>query len=167
MPCAHCNKDAATTTPLELPAPPPADTVQAAFAALGPTDVQRSEFAALSPAEQLQALGRKVMLARNCAACHELKPPGDKEPWKVVKADPSAASLILHNVVEALRIASILLKPFIPRSTEAIYTSFNFPKPWADVTYADAAELKAQPEDLRVLAELVDGKPKQLFPRIS
>jgi methionyl-tRNA synthetase len=92
---------------------------------------------------------------------------GDKEPWKVVKTDPTAASHILHNVVEALRIAAILLKPFIPRSAEAIYTSFNFPKPWDQVQYADAAELKAQPDDLRVTAELIEGKPKQLFPRIG
>ncbi len=92
---------------------------------------------------------------------------GDKEPWKVVKVDANAASLILHNVVESLRIASILLKPFIPRSAEAIYKSFNFPKPWEQVTYADAAELAAQPDDLRVTAELVDGKVKPLFPRIA
>ena len=28
-------------------------------------------------------------------------------------------------------------------------------------------ELKAQPDDLRVTADLVDGKPKPLFPRIG
>jgi methionyl-tRNA synthetase len=92
---------------------------------------------------------------------------GDKEPWKVVKTDPGAAALILHNVVEGLRIAAILLKPFIPRSAEAIYRSFNFPKPWEAVSYADAALLQAQAEDLRVMAELVEGKPKPLFPRIA
>ncbi|MGL6097924.1 MAG: methionine--tRNA ligase [Fimbriiglobus sp.] len=92
---------------------------------------------------------------------------GDREPWKLVKSDAAAASLVLHNVVEALRIASILLKPFIPRSAEAIYTSFNFPTPWDAATYADAAALTAQPDDLRVTAELVDGKVKPLFPRIG
>ena len=74
---------------------------------------------------------------------------------------------MLFNAVQSLRVASILLKPFIPRSAEAIYTSFNFPKPWAEVKYADAAELAVQPDDLRVTAELVDGKPKPLFPRIG
>lgn len=92
---------------------------------------------------------------------------GDKEPWKVVKADAAAASLILHNVVETLRIASILLKPFIPRSAETIYKSFNFTTPWEQVKYADAAEFGTQPDELRVLAELVEGKPKQLFPKIG
>src|SRR5262245_19464447 len=88
-------------------------------------------------------------------------------PWKLVKADKEAARRVLFNAVQSLRIASILLKPFIPKSAEAIYTSFNFPRPWAEVKYADAAELRAQPDDLRVTAELVDGKVKPLFPRIG
>jgi methionyl-tRNA synthetase len=90
-----------------------------------------------------------------------------KAPWKLVKTDKQEAGTVLYYAVESLRVASILLKPFIPRSAEAIYTSFNFPKPWAEVRYADAAELAVQPNDLRVTAELVDGKPKPLFPRIG
>ncbi|OWK38335.1 methionine--tRNA ligase [Fimbriiglobus ruber] len=88
-------------------------------------------------------------------------------PWKLVKTDLEAAKRVLFNAVQSLRVASILLKPFIPKSAEVIYTSFNFPKPWADVCYADAAELKAQPDDLRVTATLVDGRPTPLFPRIG
>jgi methionyl-tRNA synthetase len=88
-------------------------------------------------------------------------------PWKLVKTDKEAAKRVLFNAVQSLRVASILLKPFIPRAAEAIYASFNFPTPWAEVKYADAAELKAQPDDLRVTAELIDGKPKPLFPRIG
>jgi methionyl-tRNA synthetase len=88
-------------------------------------------------------------------------------PWKLVKTDKEAAKKVLFNAVQSLRVASILLKPFIPRSAEAIYASFNFPKPWAGVRYADAAELRAQPDDLRVTAELLDGKVKPLFPRIG
>ncbi|MFT3880515.1 MAG: class I tRNA ligase family protein [Gemmatales bacterium] len=88
-------------------------------------------------------------------------------PWKLVKTDKEAAKTVLFNAVQSLRIASILLKPFIPRSTETIYRSFNFPTPWEQVKYADAAQLKVQPDDLRVTAELVDGKVKPLFPRIE
>lgn len=88
-------------------------------------------------------------------------------PWKLVKTDLDAAKEVIFNATQSLRIASILLKPFIPKSAETIYTSFNFPVPWADVTYADAAELRAQPDDLRVTAALVDGKVKPLFPRIG
>lgn len=88
-------------------------------------------------------------------------------PWKLVKTDREKTKDVLAAAIEMLRIASILLKPFIPRSAEAIYKSFNFPTPWEQVKYADAAELKAQPDDLRVTAELVDGKVKPLFPRIA
>ena len=91
-------------------------------------------------------------------------------PWKLVKGsaeDQVRAKGVIFNVIHCLRIASILLKPFIPRSAETIYTSFNFPKPWASVTYADAAVFVPQPDDLRVTAELVDGKVKPLFPRIA
>lgn len=88
-------------------------------------------------------------------------------PWKLVKTDKEAAKKVLFNAVQSLRVATILLKPFIPDSARAIYTSFNFPTPWDEVKYSDAAELKAQPDDLRVTAELVDGKPKPLFPRIG
>lgn len=88
-------------------------------------------------------------------------------PWKLVKTDKDAAKVVLLNAVQSLRVASILLKPFIPRSAEAIYRSFNFATPWEDVQYADAADPRPQVEDLRVTAALVDGKVKPLFPRIE
>lgn len=89
------------------------------------------------------------------------------KPWVTVKTDKEAAKKVLFNAVQSLRVAAILLKPFIPRSAETIYKSFNFPTPWEEVKYSDAAELKAQPDDLRVTAELIDGKVKPLFPRIA
>ena len=74
---------------------------------------------------------------------------------------------MIFNAVQSLRTAAILLKPFIPRSAKSLYNTFNFPKRWEELTYADAAQLAAQPDDLRVTAELVDGKVKPLFPRIG
>jgi methionyl-tRNA synthetase len=89
------------------------------------------------------------------------------EPWKLVKSDKDAARPVLHALAEQLRIASILLKPFLPRSAEAIYRSFNFVRPWAEVRYEDTWQPPAQTEDLRLLAALEGGKPKPLFPRIA
>lgn len=88
-------------------------------------------------------------------------------PWKLVKTDREAAKIVLFNAVQSLRVASILLKPFIPRSTETIYISFNFPVAWDSVCFADASSLGTQAEDLRVLAQLQEGKVKPLFPRIG
>jgi methionyl-tRNA synthetase len=88
-------------------------------------------------------------------------------PWKLVKTDKEAAKKVLFNAVESLRIASILLKPFLPRSAEKIYTSFNFAQPWEQVRYSDAAELKAPAEDLKVIATLKGDKIEPLFPRLG
>jgi methionyl-tRNA synthetase len=89
------------------------------------------------------------------------------EPWKRVKTDKDAARQVLFDMVEPLRAAAILLKPFLPRTAEKIYRSFNFAKPWEQVRYEDAATPPASGEDLRVLAALEGGKVKPLFPRIA
>jgi methionyl-tRNA synthetase len=89
-------------------------------------------------------------------------------PWKLVKTDKVAASRVLFNAVEPLRVAAILLKPFLPLGTETIYRSFNFAMPWERVSYADAASAGEFKEDLRILAALgADGKVKPLYPRIE
>jgi methionyl-tRNA synthetase len=89
------------------------------------------------------------------------------EPWKLVKTDKDAARQVLFDLVEPLRRASILLKPFLPKTAESIYTSFNFAKPWDEVRYADAARPQSLGNDLRILAQLDDNKVKPLFPRIA
>jgi methionyl-tRNA synthetase len=90
-----------------------------------------------------------------------------REPWKLVKSDKDAARQVLFDMVEPLRATAILLKPFLPRTAETIYTSFNFARPWAEVRYEDAAAPQPQSDDLRVLAALEGGKVKPLFPRIG
>ena len=87
-------------------------------------------------------------------------------PWKLVKTDLAAAKKVLFNVVQPLRVAAILLKPFIPRSAEAIYRSFNFATPWEEVRY-DTAATGELAGDLKVLAKLEDGKPTPMFPQIK
>jgi methionyl-tRNA synthetase len=90
-----------------------------------------------------------------------------KEPWKLVKTDKEAAKHVLYDLVEQLRCAAILLKPFLPQMAETIYKSFNFPQPWETVRHEDVWVHPRQVEDLRLLAPLEDGKPKVLFPRIN
>ena len=90
-----------------------------------------------------------------------------KEPWRLVKTDKEAAKHVLYDLVEQLRAVSILLKPFLPKTAETIYRSFNSPQPWEEVRHEDVWVHPHQVEDLRVLATLEDGKVKPLFPRIS
>jgi methionyl-tRNA synthetase len=89
------------------------------------------------------------------------------EPWKQVKTDKDAAKAVLFALAETLRVVSILLKPFLPRSAETIYRSFNFQAPWEQVRCEQTWERPAQIEDLRILAQLDAGKVKPLFPRIA
>ncbi|MBM4072422.1 MAG: methionine--tRNA ligase [Planctomycetes bacterium] len=90
-----------------------------------------------------------------------------KEPWKLVKTDLAAAKQVLHDLVEQLRIVSILLKPFLPRTGKTIYESFNFKQRWDEVRHEDVWVHPGLGEDLRILAELENGKVKPLFPRIA
>jgi methionyl-tRNA synthetase len=89
------------------------------------------------------------------------------EPWKLVKTDKAAAAKVLFALLETLRVVSILLKPFLPRSAETIYRSFNFQVPWEQVRCEQTFERPAQIDDIRVLATLDGGKVKPLFPRIA
>jgi methionyl-tRNA synthetase len=89
------------------------------------------------------------------------------EPWKLVKTNRAEAKKVLYDLVEQLRAAAILLKPFLPKTAETIYQSFNFPQPWATVRHEDVWVHPRQGEDLRLLAPLEDGKVKPLLPRIS
>jgi methionyl-tRNA synthetase len=89
------------------------------------------------------------------------------EPWKLVKTDPGAAKRVLYDGVEQLRVVAVLLKPFLPRTAETIYRSFNFKQPWGQVRFEDVWVHPGQTEDLRLLAPLEGGKVKALFPRIG
>jgi methionyl-tRNA synthetase len=89
-----------------------------------------------------------------------------KEPWKAVKTDKEAARQVLLDMVEQLRAAAILLKPFLPRTAETIYRSFNFPQAWESVRYEDAWSQPRQSGELRVTAALEGSKVRPLFPRI-
>ena len=92
---------------------------------------------------------------------------GETQPWSLVKTDPAAAKRVLYDLAEQLRVVSILLKPFLPRTAETIYNSFNFPEPWAEVRYEEVWSHARQGEDLKVLAVLHKNKVKPLFPRIG
>jgi methionyl-tRNA synthetase len=90
-----------------------------------------------------------------------------REPWKLVKTDREAAKHVLYDLVEQLRAAAILLKPFLPKTAETIYRSFNFPQPWEEVRYEDVWSHPRQAEDLRLTAVQAGEKVKPLFPRIG
>jgi methionyl-tRNA synthetase len=104
---------------------------------------------------------------------HEVLDPANRyadrsEPWKLVKSDLAAGRRVLYDLVESLRAAAILLKPFLPRTSEQIYRSFSFVQPWEQVRF-ESVYLPPRPNDeLRIVAGIDrSGKVPPLFPRIS
>jgi methionyl-tRNA synthetase len=89
-------------------------------------------------------------------------------PFKLIKTDREACKAVLVNLAEAVRVVAILTKPFLPRTAETFYSSFNFgaSQPWDLVSYADAVRRPPGP-DLEVTAALSNGKPAPLFPKIE
>ncbi len=90
------------------------------------------------------------------------------QPWSLVKSDKEAAKRVLFDLVECLRVAAILLKPFLPRTSETIYRSFNFRQPYEQVRCEDVYVYPRPVDDLRLTAKVdASGKVPPLFPRIA
>ena len=73
---------------------------------------------------------------------------------------------MLLNLAEWLRVASILIKPFLPRTAETFYEAFNFEadNAWDQVSYGDAAHpLKALTCGSRRRSPA--ASPRRCFPR--
>jgi methionyl-tRNA synthetase len=92
----------------------------------------------------------------------------ETQPFKLIKVDPDACKAVLINLAESLRVISILLKPFLPRTSEAFYRAFNFEEgqSWDAVGYVDALN-RPHLDVLHVTAPLEGGKPAPLFPKVE
>jgi methionyl-tRNA synthetase len=92
----------------------------------------------------------------------------ETQPFKLAKTDVDACRAVLINLADWLRVTAILIKPFLPRTANTFYRSFNFEemKAWDRVGYGDATESIAD-LNLRVTAPSTDGKPAPLFPKIQ
>jgi len=88
------------------------------------------------------------------------------KPFVLVKQDREACRRVLAELAETLRVAAVLLKPFLPATAETVYGGFSRPAPFGSVSVASALEAPAG-APLRVTAPLRDGKVIPLFPRIE
>ncbi len=96
-----------------------------------------------------------------------------QRPWllaneKKPEYDLDACRRVLTNLAEAVRVAAILIRPFMPRAAETIYAGFNFPTPLAKADFDQVVHRPPLEEDLRVTARLTpEGKVEPLFPKIA
>jgi methionyl-tRNA synthetase len=59
-------------------------------------------------------------------------------PWKQLTQKPEDALKVIGRATAAIRTASILLKPFIPKTAEIAYKSFTWNVDWSTVHYGNA-----------------------------
>ena len=125
-------------------------------------DSIRERVAALDYTTALQRIWLEVVDAAN-------KYIQETQPFKLAKTDKEATRVVLANLADWMRVASVLIKPFLPRTAETFYRAFNLEahQPWEAVSYASVATPFASTEGLRVTAAIVEGKPTPLFPKID
>jgi len=89
-------------------------------------------------------------------------------PFELAKTDPEACRRVLANLVESLRVASILTAPIIPEASRTIWGAFNFVGPHDAATFDQVTAGPTTEGPVRLTAELdAKGKVVPLFPRIQ
>ncbi|MBQ7186665.1 MAG: methionine--tRNA ligase [Ruminococcus sp.] len=85
----------------------------------------------------------------------------ETEPWKLGKneADKPRLAAVLYNLLEAIRVISTLLSPFMPATMPKVWEQIGASE--ADVTYEAAGKFGVLPKDVTV------HKGAILFPRID
>lgn len=84
-------------------------------------------------------------------------------PWALAKDPAKKARLntVMYNLVESLRIISVLIAPFMPTTAEKIWNQLGIAQAFAAVQFADIKSWGKTPVGTKV------NKPEQLFPRIE
>ena len=83
-------------------------------------------------------------------------------PWKLAKEEEQKQALAntLYNLVESLRIISILISPFMPTTAQKIYEQLNLDN-FDKIQIEDVDKFGLFPKEHKI------NKPHQLFPRIE
>jgi methionyl-tRNA synthetase len=82
-------------------------------------------------------------------------------PWELAKSDTDRLAVVLHHVLEPLKIVSGLLWPFIPESAERMQEQLALPKKGDQLQLADLKRWGETPASRPL------KKGKALFPRIE
>ena len=87
----------------------------------------------------------------------------EKAPWVLAKdaAKKQELSNTMYNLVESLRVISVLVSPFMPETAEKIWKQLNLPQDFAAVQLEDIKTWGGTPAGMHI------GTPEQLFPRIE
>ena len=70
----------------------------------------------------------------------------DRKPWTLTRQPQDEAKMIqlastLRNTVAMLRCVAILLKPYLPKASERLYNTYDWPVKWQDLNYDHLLEI--------------------------
>ncbi|WP_405721372.1 methionine--tRNA ligase [Anaerovibrio slackiae] len=84
-------------------------------------------------------------------------------PWALAKDAEKKQELanVMYNLVEALRIISGMVLPYMPSTAEKLWQQLNLPGSIWELRLADMQQWGGTPANMHI------GKPQQLFPRIE
>ncbi|WP_296734326.1 methionine--tRNA ligase [Anaerovibrio sp.] len=84
-------------------------------------------------------------------------------PWTLAKDPDKKQELanVMYNLVEAMRIVSVLVSPFMPVTAGKIWQQLNLPEDFSEVRLDSVRKWGNTPVGIHI------GKPEQLFPRIE
>jgi len=85
----------------------------------------------------------------------------EEAPWQVVRTDRARAGTVLYNTLEAVRIATILLSPWLPTATVRVWEQLGIAASLTTQRLNDARQWGGLPAGTRVSS----GAP--IFPRID
>jgi len=124
------------------------DTAAAAVAAVEPA-IDRLDFrSALEGIWRILSAGNKYL--------------DEEAPWRLLQAGRvDRAGTVLYNTLEAVRVATVLLSPWLPTATARVWTQLGLEASPSSLRLPDAALWGALPEGTRVRP----GRP--IFPRIE
>jgi len=78
----------------------------------------------------------------------------DKKPWDLAKTDKKKLEITLYNLLESIRIISLIIKPFLPETSEKIEKQLN-------IKNKDFKDIKFKKQDYKI------KKPELLFKKIT
>lgn len=84
-------------------------------------------------------------------------------PWSLAKDDTKQQELanVMYNLVESMRVISVLISPYMPQTAPKIWQQLNLPTEFSQTRLTDIAHWGGFPAGLHI------GTPEQLFPRIE
>ncbi|MBN1625476.1 MAG: methionine--tRNA ligase [Deltaproteobacteria bacterium] len=82
-------------------------------------------------------------------------------PWVLAKNDTARLSTVMFNILESIKIVSVMLWPFMPETSEKIQNFMGLKRTGRDLTLEDVRQWGA------ILPTKLIAKAPQLFPRIE